>query len=66
MDWVDDWDHVSLVVGPCVVSETTQLEEGKSVISTDYDNISYLVQPGHIYAVVSLKDNERGRNYWLA
>ena len=26
MDWVDDWDHVSLIVDPCVVSETTHLE----------------------------------------
>ena len=66
MDWVDDWDRVSLAVDPCVVSQTTHLEEGQSSISTDYNHISYLVQPGHIYAVVSLKDNEWGTNYWLA
>ena len=36
------------------------------MISTDYDHISNLVQPGHIYAVVSPKDNEWGIDYWLA
>ena len=66
MDWVDDWDHVSLVVDPQVFGETTHLEEGQSAILTDYDHISYLVQPGHIYAVVSPKYNEWGTNYWLA
>ena len=35
------------------------------MISTDYDHISDLVEPGHIYAVVSLKDNEWGTDYWL-
>ena len=49
MDWVDDWDRVSLVVDPHVVIETTHLEEGQSAISTDYDHILDLVQPGHIY-----------------
>ena len=63
MDLVDDWDNVSLAVYPCVVGETTHLEEGQSVISTDYDHISDFVQPGHIYAVVSLKDNEWGTDY---
>ena len=66
MDWVDDWDHVSLAVDPCVVGETTHLEEGQSMISIDYEHISDLVQPGHIYPVISLKDNEWGTNYWLA
>ena len=66
MDWVDDWDRVSLEVDPRVVSETTHLKEGQSVISTDYDHISNLVQPGYIYAVVSPKDNEWGIDYWLA
>ena len=28
MDWVDDWDRVSLAVDPRVVNETTHLEEG--------------------------------------
>ena len=28
MDWVDELDHVSNIVGPCVFTETTQLEEG--------------------------------------
>lgn len=65
MDWVDDWDHVSLAVDPHVVIETTHLEEGQSTISTDYDHISDLVQPGHIYAVVAPKDNEWGTDYWL-
>ena len=51
MDWVDDWDGVSLAVDPRVVGEKTHLEEGQSVISTDYDHISDLVQLGHIYAV---------------
>ena len=63
MDWVDDWDRVSLAVDPCVVIETTQLEEGHSTITTDYDHILDLVQPGHIYAVVALKDNEWGTDY---
>ena len=66
MDWVDDWDHVSLVLYPHVVGETTHLKEGQSAISTDYDHISDLVQPRHIYAVVSTKDNEWGMDYWLA
>ena len=66
MDWVDDWDHVSLVLDPPVVGETTHLEEGQSVISTDYDHILDLVQPRHIYAVFVPKDNEWGTNYWLA
>ena len=66
MDWVDDWDRVSLAVDPCVVSETTHLKEGQSVISIDYDHISNLVQPRHIYAVVAPKDNEWGMDYWLA
>ena len=60
MDWVDDWDPVPLVVDPCVVGETTHLKEGQSVISIDYDHISNLVQPRHIYAVVAPKDNEWG------
>ena len=54
MDWVDDWDHVSLAVDPCVFGETSHLEEGQSTISIDYDHISDLVEQGHIYAVVSL------------
>ena len=66
MDWVDDWDRVSLVVYPRVVGETTHLKEGQLVISTDYDDISDLVQPRLIYAVVALKGNEWGTNYWLA
>ena len=53
MDWVDDWDCVSLAADPRVVSETTHLKEVQSVISTDYGHISDLVQLGHIYAVVS-------------
>ena len=65
MDWADDWDHVSLAVDPCVVVETTHLEEGQSNISTDYNHISNLVQPGHTYAVVASKDNEWGTDYWL-
>ena len=65
MDWVDDWDCVSLAVDPCVVDETTHLEEVQSAILVDYDDISYLVQPGHIYAVVSSKDNEWGTYYWM-
>ena len=63
MDWVDDWDHVSLTVDPRVFDEKTHLEEGQSVISTDYDHISYLVQPGHTYVVVSPKHNEWGTYY---
>ena len=39
MDWVDDWDHVSLVVDPCVFSETTHFDEGQKMISTYYDHI---------------------------
>ena len=58
MDWIDDWDHVSLTIEPCVVGETTHLKEGQSMISTNYDHISDLVQPGHIYAFVSPKDND--------
>ena len=66
MDWINDWDHVSLVVEPRVVNETTHLEEGQSEISIDYDHISDLVQPGHIYAVVAPEDNEWGMDYWFA
>ena len=66
MDWVDDWDRVSLVVDPRVVSETTHLEEVQSAISIDYNHISDIVQPGHIYAVVFLKYNEWSMDYWLA
>ena len=36
------------------------------MLSTNYDHISNLVQPGHIYAVVFPKDNEWGMDYWLA
>ena len=57
---------MSLAVEPHVVDETTHLEEGQSAISTDYDHISELVQPGHIYVVVALIDNEWGTDYWLA
>ena len=56
---------MSLVADPCVVIETTHLEEGQLFILKDYDHISDFVQPGHIYAVVSLKDNEWGTGYWL-
>ena len=63
MDWVGDWDCVSLAVESCVVGETTHLEEGQSVILIEYDHISYLVEPGHIYVVVSPKDNEWSTNY---
>ena len=45
MDWVDDWERVSLAVYPCVVIETTHLKESQSSISIDYDNISDLVHP---------------------
>ena len=45
MDWVDDWDRVSLVVDPHVVGETTHLEEGQLAILTNYDHILDLVQP---------------------
>ena len=55
---------MSLAVDPRAIIETTHLEEGQSAISTD-DHISDLVQPGHIYAVVSSKDNEWGMDYWL-
>ena len=65
MEWVDDWDRVSLAVDPCVVGEKTPLEEGQSGISTDYDHISNLVELGHIYAVVALKDNEWCTDHWL-
>ena len=50
MDWVDDWDRVSLAVDPHAAIETTHLEEGQSAISIGYGHISDLVQPGHIYA----------------
>ena len=66
MDRVHDWDRVSLVVDPRVVSETTHLEEGQSAISTDYDHITYLLQPRHIYGVASPKNHEWGTYYWLA
>ena len=66
MDWVDDWDRVSLTVDPHVVIETTHLEEGQSPISIDYDHILDLVQPGHTYVVVASKYNEWGTNYWVA
>ena len=66
MDWVDDWDRVSLTLDTRVVIETTHLEEGESTILTYYNHISDLVQPGHIYLVVAPKDNEWGTNYWLA
>ena len=65
MDWVDDWDRVSLAIDPRVVSETTHLEEGQSAILTDYDHISDLVELGQICAVVAPKDNEWGMDYWL-
>ena len=55
MDWVNDWDCVSLAVEPRVIDETTRLEEGQSAILIDYDHISDLVQPGHIYVVVASK-----------
>ena len=35
------------------------------MISINYDHISDLVQPGHIYAVAAPKDNEWGTAYWL-
>ena len=43
MDWVDDWNRLSLAVDPCVVDEITHLEEGQSAISIDYDHISDIV-----------------------
>ena len=61
-----DWDLVSLAVDPHVVGETTHLKEVQSSISIDYDHISNLVQPKHIYVVVASKDNEWGTDYWLA
>ena len=66
MDWVDDWDCVSFAVYLHVVSETTHLEEVHSAISIDYDHISDIVQPRHIYVVVAPKDNEWGIDDWLA
>ena len=66
MDWVDYWDCVSLVVDPCVVVETTHLEEGQSMILIDYDHVLDLVHLGHIYVVVAPKYIERGTDYWLA
>ena len=62
---VDDWDCVSLVVDPCVVGETTHLEEGQSAISTNCHHILDIVQLRHIYAVVASKDNEWGTYYLL-
>ena len=49
---------MSLLVDPRVVNETTHLEEVQSMISTDYNHISDLVELGHIYAVVAPKDNK--------
>ena len=57
---------MSFAVDPRVVFETTHLEEGQSTISIDYDHISDILHLGHIYAVVSPKDNEWGMDYWLA
>ena len=96
IDWVYSQDHVSLPIGRQITSELSQLEEGQSSISRDYDHISDLIQPsstimlitlkclttscfqladsqvctlfyaGHIYAVVSLRDNEWHTDYQLA
>ena len=63
MDWVDDCNHLSLAIDPHVFIETTHLEEVQLMILTDYDHIFVLVHPGHIYAVVTLKDNEWGMYY---
>ena len=51
MDWVDEWDHVSLAVDPRAVVETIQLEEGQSSISNEYDHISDLVHPGKHFCI---------------
>ena len=42
--WVDSWDHVSLPIGKKITAELSQLEEGQSSISPDYENISDLIQ----------------------
>lgn len=34
--------------------------------SIDYDHLSDVVQPGHVYAVVAPQGNKEGSNYWLA
>ena len=39
-------DRVSLVLDPCVVVQTTQLEEGQSSILVEYDHVFDLVQLG--------------------
>ena len=57
---------MSLAVDPCVVGDTTHLEEVLSTILTEYGHISDIVQLEHIYVVVSPKDNEWGMDYWLA
>ena len=46
MEWVGEWDHVSLVVVPFEFVETIQLEEGQSFILVEFDHISDLVHLG--------------------
>ena len=41
--WVDSWDRVSLPIGQQINTELSQLEEGQSSISHDYDHISDLI-----------------------
>ena len=54
-DWVDSWDHVSLPIGRKINAELSQLEEGQSSISHDYDHISYLIQLGSTNMLITLK-----------
>ena len=55
IDWVESWDRVSLPIGQQITAELSQLEEGQSSISHDYDHISDLIQPGLTIMLISLK-----------
>ena len=55
IDWVDNWDHVSLPIGRQINVELSELEEDQSSISPDYDHISDLVEPGSTIMLITLK-----------
>ena len=48
------------------LSQTISMRNDIMESSVDYDRLSDLLQPGHVFAVVAPQGNEERSDYWLA
>ncbi|XP_057867281.2 uncharacterized protein LOC131074642 [Cryptomeria japonica] len=63
-EWVDQWS-----CRPLQTLDTYQLPRALQMnqieASVDFDHVSDIVEPGHVYAVIADENNEEGTNYFL-